>query len=253
MPELSVQTLEIITPYWPAPANVQALSTTRVGGVSCGAYQGLNLAMHVADNPVHVEQNRELLGRAVNLPAEPLWLNQVHSSRVVAAHDVGLADFDPSADAAWSRRPGEVCAVLTADCLPVLFCDRAGTRVASAHAGWRGLLAGVITATIRALALPAGELMVWLGPAIGAKAFEVGPDVYAAFLARHPDFVSAFVQTDVSHWLCDVYRLARIELQQAGVGQVYGGEYCTWSDAGRFYSYRRDGVTGRMASLIWLA
>jgi hypothetical protein len=244
--------LEFIRPDWPAPANVHALSTTRAGGVSRGVYQGLNLAMHVADNEADVAQNRALLGKALALPGEPLWLNQVHGTRVLAAQDAGEPDFDLSADAARSQQPGQVCAVLTADCLPLLFCDRAGTRVASAHAGWRGLLAGVINSTIAALALPGDELMVWLGPAIGPGAFAVGADVYSAFLARHSDYTPAFVQTDVSHWLCDVYLLARIELHQAGVSQIYGGGYCTWSDARRFYSYRRDGDTGRMASLIWL-
>lgn len=244
--------LELIQADWPAPARVHALTTTRCGGVSRGAYQGLNLASHVADEPAQVVRNRELLASALSLPAEPLWLNQIHSTRVLAAPALSLDSAgDLTADAAWSDQPGRVCAVLTADCLPLLFCDRAATRVASSHAGWRGLLAGVIRSTVAALG-PADQLMVWLGPAIGAEAFEVGAEVFTAFRDKHPDYAQAFRQTDTRHWLCDVYALARIELQQLGLSHIYGGGLCTLSDARRFYSYRRDGVTGRMASLIWL-
>ena len=253
MPEPGSRQLEIIRPDWPAPDRVHAASTTRLGGVSCGSYQGLNLASHVADDNFHVMKNRELLRQALDLPGEPLWLNQVHSARVVAADKVGAADFDLCGDAAWSVQSETICAVLTADCLPLLLCDLAGTRVASVHAGWRGLHAGVISSAIAAMSVPGEQLMVWLGPAIGPQAFEVGADVLAAFTAKHPDYTQAFQQTDAEHWLCDIYRLAGIELEQAGVSQIYGGELCTWSDSHRFYSYRRDGVTGRMASLIWLA
>jgi len=247
------QTLEIIRPDWPAPPRVRAASTTRIGGVSGGVYQGLNLASHVADDSQHVLHNRELLRQALALPGEPLWLNQVHSAGVVAADDADASDQDLRADAAWSAQSGKICAVLTADCLPLLLCDSAGTRVASVHAGWRGLHAGVIRSTIAAMSLPGEQIMAWLGPAIGSQAFEVGADVLAAFTAKHPDYAQAFQQTDAEHWLCDIYQLAGIELQQVGVSQIYGGGLCTWSDKHRFYSYRRDGVTGRMASLIWLA
>lgn len=249
--EVSESGLAFIKPDWPAPSHVHAFSTTRAGGVSTGVYQGLNLAAHVADDPALVARNRQLLGQALALPGEPLWLNQVHSTRVLTAH-AAERSLTSEADAAWSQRPGDICAVLTADCLPLLFCDRAGTRVASTHAGWRGLLSGVISSTIEALAVPAEQFLVWLGPAIGPQAFEVGADVYTAFVAKHPDNAAAFSQSDASHWLCDVYALARIELQQAGVSSIYGGGLCTLSDAARFYSYRRDGITGRMASLIWL-
>ena len=258
MPEPGVQKpdpqqLEIIRPDWPAPDRVQAASTTRLGGVSGGVYQGLNLASHVADDNLHVMQNRELLRQALDLPGEPLWLNQIHSSRVIAADDASVANLDLRGDAAWSEQSGKVCAVLTADCLPLLLCDSAGSRVASVHAGWRGLHAGVISSAIAAMSLPGEQIMAWLGPAIGPQAFEVGADVFTAFTARHPDYAQAFQQTDAEHWLCDIYRLAGIELEQAGVSRIYGGGLCTWSDNHRFYSYRRDGVTGRMASLIWLA
>lgn len=252
MPELNSQGLEIIRPDWPAPANVHAASTTRVGGVSGGVYQSLNLASHVADDHLHVTQNRKLLREALALPSQPLWLNQVHSARVVAADDASAADVDLCGDAAWSTQPGKICVVLTADCLPLLLCDLAGTRVASVHAGWRGLHAGVISSTVTALSLPGEQLMAWLGPAIGPQAFEVGSDVFAAFTTIHSDYAHAFQQTDASHWLCDIYQLARTGLQQAGVSQIYGGGLCTWKDSSRFYSYRRDGITGRMASLIWL-
>ncbi len=240
--------LELVIPDWPAPDQVQAGTTTRRGGQSRTHYQALNLASHVADVATDVTANRALLTRHLNLPREPQWLHQIHSATVIEAGDQPC----PEADASWSRQPEQVCAVLTADCLPVLFCDLAGTRVASAHAGWRGLHAGVLSATIRAMALPPQQLMVWLGPAIGADAFEVGAEVVEAFVAKHPAYNAAFRQTDTSHWLCDIYQLARIELRQRGLAQIYGGGFCTFNDTERFYSYRRDGDTGRMASLIWL-
>ena len=235
-----------IIPDWPAPANVRALMTTRTGGLSAGPWASLNLGDHVGDDPRCVAANRARLCAA--LPAAPAWLKQVHGTCVVEATG-GTAE----ADASVSRTPGQVCAVLTADCLPVLFCDRAGSVVAAAHAGWRGLANGVLEATVAAMRVPPGEIRAWMGAAIGPTAFEVGEDVREAFLERHPDTASAFASPDAhGKWRADLYTLARIRLAHAGVQAVSGGGHCTFSEPSVFFSYRRDGVTGRMASLIWL-
>ncbi|HXE40620.1 MAG TPA: peptidoglycan editing factor PgeF [Azonexus sp.] len=238
---------DLLIPDWPAPANVRAVQTLRSGGCSPAPWDSFNLGDHVGDDPARVAANRATL-RAV-LPAEPLWLTQVHGIAVV---DAGTASPAREADAAFARQPGKVCAVMTADCLPVLFCDRAGTVVAAAHAGWRGLLGGVLEATLGRMGVPAGEVLAWLGPAIGPVAFEVGDEVRAAFVAGDPEAARAFVPHGAGKWLADIYCLARKRLQVAGVGSVSAGDWCTVSDAGRFFSYRRDGVTGRQASLIWL-
>jgi len=239
----------MIYPDWPAPVNVKAVTTTRLGGVSKLPYDSFNLADHVGDEPDAVQQNRDCLQQSLQLPAAPAWLNQVHGDTVV---DVGQCGGQPSADAGFSTRTGLVCAVLTADCLPVLLCDRDGTRVAAAHAGWRGLAAGILESSIRALNTDPGQLLVWLGPAIGPAAFEVGDEVRRAFVDQHAQAAGAFNATTDGRWLADLYRLARIRLQTVGVQAIYGGGLCTFSDRERFYSYRRDGATGRMASLIWL-
>lgn len=234
-----------IEPDWPAPRGVRAASTLRSGGFSQGAYAGLNLGAHVEDDPAHVAANRRLLGEALNLPAEPLWLHQVHGA--------GVIDADKSAsltgDAAVTRRAGVVCAVMTADCLPILLCDRSGSCVAAVHAGWRGLAGGVVEAAVAAL--DGTDLMAWLGPAIGPEAFEVGEDVRRVFCDRSGDCSSAFSRTSGDRWRADLYEIARRVLRRAGVREVYGGGCCTHSDPERFYSYRRDGRTGRMATLIW--
>lgn len=236
-----------ITPNWPAPVNVCAISTTRHGGVSTGAYASLNLGGHVGDNADSVARNRALLRQ--HLPAEPLWLKQVHDTVVaVADHACGT----PEADAGIARRPHKICAVLTADCLPLLLCDQAGTVVAAAHAGWRGLAAGVIENTIAAMDADPATLLAWLGPAIGPNAFEVGDEVRAIFMARDAAAIDAFVPHAPGKWLADIYRLAKIRLARCGVTQVYGGDFCTFQDRERFFSYRRDKTSGRMASLIWL-
>ena len=238
-----------IVPDWPAPATVRALSTTRAGGVSAAPYASLNLGTHVGDDPVCVAANRTLLRRVV--PHEPCWLNQVHGTTVVdAASVVGV----PNADASLSRVRGAVCVVMTADCLPLLLCDRSGTVVGAAHAGWRGLHGGVIEATVRAMGVAPAELLAWLGPAIGPQAFEVGDEVRAAFVGVDGRAEAAFRSAgQPGKWLADLYLLARQRLAALGVSGIYGGDCCTVSDAARFFSYRRDGVTGRMASLIWLA
>jgi polyphenol oxidase len=237
---------ESIVPGWVAPVNVRALTTTRRRGRSRGPYADFNLGDHVGDDAAAVAANRARL--RLHLPAEPVWLKQVHGTRCVVAENAAAG---VEADASVSFRPGTVCAVLTADCLPVLLCDAGGTVVAAAHAGWRGLAAGIIESTVTAMGRPPGEILAWLGPAIGPAAFEVGDEVRAAFIT-HDAAARAFVPHGAGKWLCDIYALARQRLAALGVHRVAGGDLCTVSDADRFYSYRRDGTTGRMASLIWL-
>ncbi|WP_153109914.1 peptidoglycan editing factor PgeF [Propionivibrio limicola] len=243
----------LIIPAWPAPSGVRSLITTRRGGVSTGPYASLNLGDHVGDDPRAVAANRVLVAEAVGAP--PVWLNQVHGTSVVDAAIHLAAVVPPEADAAWARAPSVVCTAMTADCLPVLFCDTAGTVVAAAHAGWRGLLAGILEETIAAMRVPAGEILAYLGPAIGPDAFEVGSEVRAAFMARTPEAAVAFRPSSEGgdgKWLADIYLLARQRLAQQGVRKVFGGDFCTVTDRERFFSYRRDGQTGRMASMIWL-
>lgn len=242
----------LIRPGWPAPARVQAVATTRTGGVSGGAWASLNLGDHVQDEPAAVRHNRALLRAGLGLPAEPAWLRQVHGTGVVDASVAGPA---PVADAAWTTVAGTVCAVLTADCLPVLFCNPAGTHVAAAHAGWRGLAAGVLESTVAWLSAAGARpdsLLAWLGPAIGPASYEVGSDVRDEFLRGDPEAASAFRATRPGHWLLDLYSAARLRLRRAGVTAVYGGDYCTLAEPGLFFSHRRDGLTGRQATLIWI-
>jgi len=254
-----------LVPHWPGlPANVGMLSTTRRGGVSPAPYDdgmgqgGLNLGTHVGDQPHNVARNRQILREM--LPDAPAWLAQVHGTAVVDLGKVGPQQV-PEADASMTTIAGKVCVVMTADCLPVLFCDARGTVVAAAHAGWRGLAAGVLENTIAAMrAAGAGDLMAWMGPAIGAYQFEVGGDVRQAFLqgaldesgVRHVTAAFTPLEHKPGKFLADIYALARHRMLRAGVAQVHGGEYCTVANSGRFYSFRRDGVTGRQASLIWL-
>lgn len=228
---------------------MQALSTTRHGGISPPPYHSLNLAAHVGDAVAAVAENRRRLRNLAALPAEPAWLNQVHGIDVVAAENVTQA---LDADASFTRQRNMPCVIMTADCLPVLFCDVQGTVVAAAHAGWRGLAAGVLGATVAQLATPPAQLMAWLGPAIGAQAFEVGAEVRAAFLALDIGNAEHFRPSPNRRWLADLYGLARRQLQNLGITALYGGNYCTFSDAERFFSYRRESRTGRMATLIWL-
>lgn len=246
--------LQWIVPDWPAPRHVRSASTLRQGGVSGGRYSSLNLGAHVGDHPAAVLENRRRLRAALRLPTEPFWLNQVHG--VAVARPAWRTGRPPTADVAVYNavaggQPG-VCAVLTADCLPVLFCDRAGTRVAAAHAGWRGLAAGVLANAVDALGVPGNELLAWIGPAIGPAAFEVGDDVVLAFTSAHPEARAAFAPNTRGRWQGDLFLLARQALARLGVTEVYGGNRCTASDAEAFFSYRRDGQTGRMATLVWL-
>lgn len=241
--------LPIITPNWPAPENIQACTTTRKGGVSPPPYHSLNLAGHVGDSPEAVTENRNCLHQSLSLPREPSWLEQVHGQEIVPAH----RGPGQRGDASIAYGPGPVCAILTADCLPLLLCDRGGTRVAAIHAGWRGLAAGIIEAAVRALETPGRHLLAWLGPAIGPKAFEVGPEVRQIFLDQDSRHASAFNAYRQGRWLANIYQLARLCLTKQGIRFIYGGQYCTVAEPDRFYSYRRDGQTGRMATLIWLA
>ena len=237
-----------IVPDWPAPANVKALQTTRHGGVSAAPYDTLNLGMHVGDNPQAVARNRQLLEPLV--PSEPVWLEQVHGT-VVANADA--ASCRVQADACIARHRGAVCVVMTADCLPILLCDEAGTVVAAVHAGWKGLAAGVIEATVNAMEVAPHRLIAWLGPAIGQEAFEVGAEVRAAFIAHQARAAEAFVaHGGQGKYHADLYLLARQRLEALGIRKASGGNYCTYRQKDKFFSYRRDGVTGRMGTFIWL-
>ncbi|MBV5307943.1 peptidoglycan editing factor PgeF [Chromatium okenii] len=247
--------MELIQPDWPAPSRVRAFSTTRSGGVSSGAFASLNLADHVGDAPADVATNRARLRTELELPTEPCWLRQVHGCTIVTASS---AQQNCEADGSLARESGAVCAVMTADCLPLLFCDERGTSVAAVHAGWRGLADGVIEMAVATLALPPEQMLVWLGPAIGATAFEVGDEVRERFMATDSAAGAAFMPSEINsltppRWQADLFLLARQRLQRLGIERIYGGGDCTFSQPDRFFSYRRDGITGRMASVIWLA
>jgi len=240
--------VQILTPEWPAPANVRAAFTLRHHGVSKGPYDSLNVGARVGDEPAAIAENRRRLRAQLQLPQEPAWIDQVHGTEVL---DLDSAAPPAAADAAFTRRAGRVCAVQVADCLPVLITARDGSVVAAAHAGWRGLAAGVLEATVRRLAVEPGQAMVWLGPAIGQAHFEVGDEVRQVFLARDAAAAAAFAANARGRWQCDLARLARGRLAALGVTAVFGGGWCTHADASRFFSFRRDGRCGRMAALIW--
>ncbi len=235
----------LIIPDWPAPENVRAVQTTRRGGVSGAPYDTLNLGMHVGDSALAVERNRMRLNRL--FPSEPVWLEQVHGRMVADADHAGCL---PVADACVARRG--VCVVMTADCLPILLCDRDGTVVSAVHAGWRGLAAGVVEAAVAAMDVKAESLMAWLGPAISQAAFEVGEDVRSAFVGSDAGNESAFLEGLAGKYQADIYRLARRRLNLLGITQIYGGDRCTYGEPEHFFSYRRDGATGRMGTFIWI-
>jgi YfiH family protein len=238
-----------LVPEWPVPVRVRALSTFRRGGASAAPYASLNLGDHVGDSPNIVAENRRGLAAAAALPAEPTWLAQIHGARVA---DLDAEGTPGPADASFSRQPGRVCAILTADCLPILLAADSGDLVAAAHAGWRGLAGGIIESTVASLPVPPARLMAWLGPAIGARHFEVGGEVRTALLERDPGADAAFTPNARGRFMADLDGLARRRLAALGVGRVYGGGQCTFADEDRFFSHRRDGVTGRQATLIWL-
>ena len=235
---------------WPAPGFIKAGTTFRHGGVSVAPYNSLNLATHVGDDPLAVLQNRARL----LTPAAPQWLEQTHSIDVIS---LPCDESEPKADAAVTTQPGIVCAAMTADCLPVLMTNTEGSCVAATHAGWRGLCDGILEATVEKLAIDPQSLLVWLGPAIGPNVYEVGQEVYDAFTKNDPDAQFAFTPVTTGgratrHWLFDIYAMARLRLNKVGVTKIFGGGLCTYSDEENYFSYRRDGTTGRMASLIWI-
>lgn len=242
-----------IIPEWPCPDNVRALFTTRNGGVSTnnlGKYAELNLGDHVEDDLTLVQQNRQLLREY--LPSDPCWLKQIHGSKPVWVDRMEIKDIE--ADAALSQTKGVVCVVLVADCLPILICNRGGSVVCAIHAGWRGLASGVIENAVMATECDTSDLIAWLGPAISRLHFEVGEEVRNVFINQNSQFSPAFFASTVKgKWYADLFLLAKLKLSNLGVGQIYGGEECTYSNPSRFYSYRRDNRTGRMAALIWLS
>lgn len=244
---------DVIVPEWPAPPNVSAIQTTRKGGCSLPPYESFNLGSHVGDDPMRVEHNRNMLNEW--LPSEPVWLEQVHGTQVVFAETAGCR---PVADACVTKTKNAVCVVMTADCLPVLLCDQGGTVVAAVHAGWRGLADGVIESAVKSMAVAPRELIAWLGPAIGPEAFEVGPEVRDIFTrqdAAAAQFFSAMPNTkpeDAGKSRADLFGLARLRLHQLEVDRIYGGGWCTYQNPDLFFSYRRDGQTGRMATMIWM-
>ncbi len=243
-----IRQTDLIHPQWPAPGHIRAIGTTRYGGVSGTPWHSLNLATHVSDDPRNVQQNRKNLSSFLDFPYEPVWLEQRHGC------DVAVADAyrHQPCDASVTCREKVICAVLTADCLPVLFTDYSGTIVAVAHAGWRGLAAGILENTVNKMSVPASKILVWMGPAIGPKNFAVGKDVYQVFTDFSGEADKAFTAVDDGRWLCDIYLLARQRLNAIGVTGIYGGGHCTYEEEDNFYSFRRDGITGRMASLIWI-
>ncbi|KAF3981852.1 MAG: peptidoglycan editing factor PgeF [Methylococcales symbiont of Hymedesmia sp. n. MRB-2018] len=231
---------------WLAPQNIRAITTLRSGGVSQGGFDSFNLADHVNDKIKHVQHNRQILADSLELPAKPYWLQQVHGNKVVK---VDYSNHYQQADASFTDQKGWVCAILTADCLPVLLVSQDGTMIAAVHAGWRGLLSGIISHTVKALAKQ--NIIAWLGPAIGKECFEVGDEVKDQFVMKSAIYNVAFKQKDRQHYLLDIYQLAKLELATLGITEIYGSNFCTVTEDQRFYSYRRDGETGRMATLIW--
>lgn len=242
-----------IRPAWPAPATVGAVVTTRMSPepaiTSEKPYDSFNLAAHVGDDPARVRRNRALLKRVLHLPSEPVWLQQIHGDRVIEFEDAGNG---VEADAIIARKPGEVCLVQTADCLPLLICDLGGECVAAVHGGWRGLWQNIVAKTVEALKVSPGRLLAWLGPAISGEEYEIDETVYRHFVDQGAAYTQAFKATRPGHWQLDLYTIARLQLQALGVGAIYGGHFCTYRQSDLFYSYRRDGQTGRMASLIWI-
>ena len=243
---------------WPAPTNIKAFVTTRRGGFSTGVFSSFNMGIYSGDNPATAKKNRAQLTIDWQLEHPPQWLKQVHGVDVIEAHRCPSSSYqeeqeEQEADAMFTREPGIMCTALTADCLPVLFCDRSGSVVASAHAGWKGLLAGVLENTVRAMGVDPANILVWLGPAISQKNFEVGPEVREQFIAINPAAGEAFIPGEGDRWFADIYQLARQRLGKISVTAIYGGGFCSVEQDDLFYSYRRDGKkSGRMASVIWL-
>lgn len=244
------QKLTALYPSWQVPPNIHAFTTLRDGGVSRAPYASFNLGDHVEDEPSAVKKNRDLLVERFGLPQFPLFLSQIHSTRVIRLPYPGE---DIKADAVYTDKPGQVCLVMTADCLPVLFTSKKGNEVAAAHAGWRGLCDGVLEATVKQFQCPRDEIIAWFGPAIGPTAFQVGPEVVAQFIAQDAQAERAFVadSANAGKYLGNLYQIAAQRLQRMGVMRISGGEHCTYTESDKFFSFRREMKTGRMASLIW--
>lgn len=242
----------MIKPDWPAPPHVKAYTTVRcTKGASIAPFDHFNLATHVGDANHHVVENRRILRQTLALPQEPVWLKQTHSTIAVPALSMHQ---DREADATYTNQTNQVCAILTADCLPILLYNQTNQTVAAIHAGWRGLAHGIIQQTLNAITAKENNIMVWLGPAISQKHYEVGDPVRTTFITLNPDNEAAFIQSKPNHWHCDLYTLARIQLKQHQITAIFGGDRCTYAEKESFYSYRRDGAqTGRMASLIWIS
>jgi len=236
---------------WKLPPGVRAAFTTRRGGASIGEWSSLNLGAHVGDDPQHVDENRQRVGRLLGMKAEPGWLHQVHGVAVCDLDHVKHRHMPATADAAITSQRDYACVVMVADCLPVLFASRDGEKIGAAHAGWRGLAAGVLEHTVLALGVPHGELTAWLGPAISHEHFEVGDEVQEVFVSQDAGASGAFTPNARGKWQADLVALARRRLNSLGVTDVHGGEWCTFADPARFFSHRRDGKGGRMAALIW--
>jgi hypothetical protein len=236
-----------IAPIWPAPKNLSAFATTRKGGYSLPPFDSFNLANHVGDNEALVLKNRALLRETLELPSEPVWLNQQHTNIVVDAANPETLN----ADGAYTNQKNIVCVAMTADCLPVLLCDEKGHEIAALHAGWRGLFNGIIESGVRRFQSERKNMMAWLGPAISSPYFEVGEEVRDAFIHQNAELKESFIENDPKKFLMDVYKIARNQLQQLGVTKIYSDHYCTFKQRDLFYSYRRDNVTGRIATLIW--
>ncbi len=241
--------LSLIYPDWPAPDTVKAVSTTRQGGFSKPPFESLNLGLHVGDSANKVEKNRNYLIETAQLPAHPRWLNQVHGTTVSTANTWQNGD---EADAIISTVANQVCTIMTADCLPILLCNQQGDTVAAIHAGWRSLADGIIEKTLLQFNHAPQEIMVWLGPAIGPTQFEVGTDVYHTFTQHSQQAQQAFVQIDATHYLANIYQLAKQRLNARYIHSIYGGDFCTVTESNQFFSFRRDGITGRMVSMIWI-
>lgn len=255
MPDLSTPDLilpDLILPDWPAPPGIHAAFTLRSRGVSRSPFDSFNVAAHVGDDPRAVAENRASLRASLQLPAEPAWLEQVHGHQVVDLDSQRSVGSLGPADATVAHTPGKVCAIQVADCMPMLFAAADGSAVGAAHAGWRGLAGGVLEATVRAMNTPPARLLAWMGPAIGQVHFEVGEEVRASFVSDDAAAAAAFIPNERGRWQCDLYALARRKLAALGVPSVHGGSWCTYADAGRFFSYRRDGRCGRMAAVVWI-
>lgn len=243
--------LNWIEPNWPAPPNVRAAATVRTGGVSSAPFDSLNLGTHVGDDPAAVAENRRRVRDALQMSLDPAWLEQVHGTAIAELN--AETQLPIAADASFTRHTNLVCTILTADCLPVIFCDEDGSCVAAAHAGWRGLARGILSTAVAAMKTEPARVLAWLGPAIEQSAFEVGDEVREQFLSRDPSHAAAFARNERARWQADLYRLARGELERIGVRNISGGGYSCYADRERFFSYRRDGQTGRMATMVWLA